>query len=520
MPIDAVRSVHSMVEEDELMNRSTLTTGCCMTIFLLHAAHPAAADGIPAFPGAEGFGAMTPGGRGGQVFYVTNLEDHGPGSLRSALEATGPRFVLFKVSGTIELTRNIQIAEANSFVTLAGQTAPGDGVQLKNWTIDVRSGAHDVVIRHVRFRPGTGGVRIDPAREVLNGNQIDGLLVYGNTTQTVQNVVLDHCSIQWAVDENGEVWGRATDVTFQWCIMAEGALWGHEKGRHSMGMIMGAWGGEHQMRVSVHHSLFAHNLGRSPLMNRVAPIKPDTARLDFRNNVIYNWGGAQGATELGAVQPGGAPVDMSFGVVLKANLINNVYLPGPDTGGWFTLNGGIGHVKGPLQVFLEGNYGPKCEEGCSATHWDVALVDVNNASKIDFASRASYGSDTPFKVAPVTTTPTEHVVKMVLADVGATKPRRDAVDTRIVEETMNRTGQLGPFDGVEKIPASRYPVLHTSPPPVDSDNDGMPDVWERAHGLDADDPADGRYQAKNGYTHIENYLNELAGYTHLTESVQ
>jgi pectate lyase len=467
--------------------------------------------GIKAFPTAEGFGSATPGGRGGRVIYVTNLNDRGTGSLRAALEATGPRFVLFKVSGTIELSSNIQVSEENSFVTVAGQTAPGDGIQLKNWTIDLRSGVHDVVIRHLRFRPGTGGVKIDPSRGVLNGNQIDGFLVYGNTSQVVHNVVVDHCSIQWAVDENGEVWGNATDVTYQWCIMAEGAMWGHEKGPHSMGMIMGGWGGKHQMRVSVHHSLFAHNLGRSPLMNRVSPEKPDVCLLDFRNNVIYNWGGAQGATELGAVMPGGAPFDMNFGTVLKANIINNVYWPGPDTGGWFSLNGGIAHVKGPVKVYLEGNYGPKCESGCGVAHRNIALVDLMDISNIKFASHATYGSDTAFKVATVRTTPTKNVVKTVLANVGASKPKRDAVDARIVDETTKRTGKLGPYDGVEKLPLSRYPILKSTAPPADSDNDGIPDVWEIANGLDANNLADGGKIAKNGYTNIENYINELAG---------
>ncbi len=467
---------------------------------------------IPAFPGAEGFGSTTPGGRGGRVVYVTNLSDSGPGSLRDALSVqTGPRFVLFKISGTIELSRNINIGEKNSFVTVAGQTAPGDGIQLKNQTISVQSGAHDVVIRHLRFRPGTGGVRIDAARGVLNGNQIDGFLVYGNTPKTVRDVVLDHCSIEWAVDENGEVYANATDVTYQWCIMAEGALWGHEKGPHSCGMLMGGWGGKHQMRVSVHHSLFAHNRSRNPLMLPVGPQSPDVGLLDFRNNVIYNWGGAQGGTELGAVKPGGVPLDTTFGTAVKANLVNNVYIQGPAAGGWFTLNGGIAHVRGPVKIYLEGNYGPKCESGCGDTHWDFAIVDVSDVANIQFASKAIYGSDAEFAAAPVTKTPTKSVVQTVLAGVGATKPKRDAVDARIVNEVRTRTGKIGPYDGVKKLPLSRYPVLSSDSPPPDTDNDGMPDAWETAQSLDPKNPADGPATASNGYTNIENYLNKLAG---------
>jgi len=472
-----------------------------------------AAD-VKAFPTAEGFGADTPGGRGGRVIYVTNLKDSGPGSLRAALEATGPRIVLFKVSGTIELSGNIRIAEANSFVTVAGQTAPGDGVQLKNFTVAVHSGGHDAVIRHLRFRPGTGGVAIDPSRGVLNGNNIDGFLVYGNSAQTVHNVVVDHCSIEWAVDENGEVYGNATDVTYQWCIMAEGALWGHEKGPHSMGMLMG-WSGNQptQMRVSVHHSLFAHNRGRNPLMLPVGSGRPDACLLDFRSNVIYNWGGAQGATELGAVKSGGAPLDAAVGTVVKANIINNVYIPGPDIGGYFTLNGGIAHVSGPVKVYLASNYGPKCEAGCADTHWDRALVDVSDVSNIRFASKVIYGSDAEFAAPAVTTTPTKEVFETVLTGVGPTKPKRDHVDARIVHEVRTRTGKLGPFDGVEKLPLTRYSILNSAPPPADTDHDGMPDTWETRYGLNPNDPSDGPQFHDNGWTNLENYLNQLAGDT-------
>jgi hypothetical protein len=277
-------------------------------------------------------------------------------------------------------------------------------------------------------------------------------------------------------------------------------------------MIMGWEGLEpKQMRVSVHHSLFAHNLGRNPMIVPVGPARPDACLLDFRSNVIYNWGGAQGAGELAAVNHGGAPLDRAAGTVVKVNLINNVYIPGPDTGGGFTLNGGIACVSGPVRVFLAGNFGPKCEAGCTDTHWDRALVDVSDVSKIKFASKEVYGSDAEFVAPPITTTPTNEVFETVLRGVGPTKPKRDAVDDRIVREVRTRTGKIGPFDGVEKVPLSLYPVLKSSAPPADTDNDGMPDAWETAHALDPSNPADGPAVAKNGYTNLENYINELAG---------
>src|SRR5512139_755534 len=159
---------------------------------------PTGASAIPAFPGAEGFGAATPGGRGGEVIEVTNLNDSGPGSLREAMEVrTGPRTVVFRVGGTITLTGPIEVREPNSYLTVAGQTAPGDGVQIKNYGINIRDGAHDVVLRYLRVRPGdtTPGV----------GGK-DGVLVYGEGTRPVHNVVVDHCSIEWATDENVDVW--------------------------------------------------------------------------------------------------------------------------------------------------------------------------------------------------------------------------------------------------------------------------------------------------------------------------
>ena len=237
----------------------------CILILLLMGSiligAPMMSEALPAFPGAEGFGSHTPGGRGGRIIEVTNLKDSGPGSLRHALSIEeGPRIVIFRVSGTINLSHDIWIQEKNSYLTVAGQTAPGDGIQLKNWTINIANGAHDIVIRHLRFRPGGGGVTYD-ANGIPNGNIINGLLLYGRP-KPVYNIVIDHSTVMWSVDENGEMWGNVHDITFQWSIFAEGGAGVHPSGEHSMGFLSG--GNSVTQTMSLHHNLFAHNSGRNP----------------------------------------------------------------------------------------------------------------------------------------------------------------------------------------------------------------------------------------------------------------
>ncbi|MDP2898727.1 MAG: pectate lyase [bacterium] len=427
---------------------------------------------IPAFPGAEGFGAMTPGGRGGRVISVSNLNDSGPGSLRQALEVEkGPRIVIFRVAGTIELTKNINIGEDNSYVTVAGQTAPGDGIQLKNFTISVAYGGHDVVIRYLRMRPGLGGLA------TTQGSQIDGCLLYGPGVH-VHHVVIDHCSIQWALDENADVWGWVTDATFQWCIIAEGATTGHEKGTHSMGMLIGSSQSDKPMTVSVHHCLFAHNAGRNPLVQPVEPQIEAPAVVDFRNNVVYNWSGNNSA-----VVANGA----------RVNFVNNLYLKGPSSG----ATDNIIWLLAPATLYVDGNWGPRCPTG-SADGWAIGI----HADTSYFGKPVGKRALTPFPTPPVTTHPTGELKDAVLGRVGACLPRRDAVDARIVQDVLSGTGKMGI--------GSDYPTLSSGTPPQDTDGDGMPDAWERDRGLDPADSRDGSQVAPSGYTRVEEYLNGLS----------
>lgn len=219
-------------------------------------------DLVPAFPGAEGFGAKASGGRGGRVIAVTNLDDSGPGSLREAIDARGPRIVVFRVSGTIPLKSSLRLR--NGDITIAGQTAPGDGICLKDYSLDL-SGANNVIIRYLRVRPGDS-----------SGKGLDAL-----GGRSGENIIIDHCTMSWSIDETVSIYGGARNVTVQWCLMSESLYQSvHAKGHHGFG---GIWGGQN---ASWHHNLLAHHSSRNPRI----PGKNDDQLIDLRNNVIYNWG--------------------------------------------------------------------------------------------------------------------------------------------------------------------------------------------------------------------------------------
>jgi pectate lyase len=425
---------------------------------------------MPAFPGAEGFGAMTPGGRGGKVLAVTNLNDKGPGSLREAVEAKGPRIIVFRVAGTIALNKPLQITEP--YLTIAGQSAPGGGICLKNHALQIRDGAHDVVIRHLRVRPGLGG-----------GDEPDGIVLSGEKGRPIRNVVLDHCSATWAVDENMDTWGGVEDCTIQWCIIAEGSMTGHHKGVHSMGLLCGPK--DKTQRLSVHHNLFAHNNQRNPRFQG--------GLYEFVNNAVYNWGvTAGGLTE--------AP---------KANFIANFYKRGPST----KRDGIEIEVDGPAPLYLEGNIGPHRGMGIlpMSEHGQDARATKEGATTADEwvitrtkgkPADQSLRRDKPWPPAPIpiTVQKAADVLESILNGAGATLPQRDAVDRRIVNEVREGTGGLGI--------RSDYPVLDPGVALKDSDGDGMPDDWEKKSGFDPLDPSDGARDADgDGYTNVEEFLN-------------
>lgn len=343
---------------------------------------------------AEGFGATAAGGRGGRVIEVTNLNDSGAGSLRAALSARGPRIIRFAVEGTIELKSPLAVTEGQA--TLDGETAPGQGITLLNHGIHFRGDCKDIIVRHLRIRVTTGG------------SSGDGLLLWGTDGGTVERVLVDHCSVMGATDENVDTWGQVRDVTFQWTIIAEG------RPPHSMGWLSGA-GSD---RITIHHCLFAHNADRSP---RLAG-----GLYDVVNNVIYNWS-HHNAAKIG----GGA----------RANFVNNVFIPGPQSTATQACILPEDPDKG-TKIHLAGNMGPFTPNGSEDQWLNVTYYQrVDNGWIEHRPAPESFRADKPCLVDPVSTQSAKEAYDLVLARVGAKV--RDADDLRVIEEVKARTGQVG-----------------------------------------------------------------------------
>ncbi len=414
---------------------------------------------VPAFPGAEGFGKYTTGGRGGFVYRVTNLNDDGPGSFRDGLQKTGARIIVFTVSGTIALESPLYIGKGN--VTIAGQTAPGDGITIKNYPVKIK--ADNVIIRYLRFRLGDE-----------KGIEDDALGATGH-----KNIIIDHCSISWATDECASFYHNE-NFTLQWCIISESLNNSvHTKGEHGYG---GIWGG---VKASFHHNLIASHNSRLPRFGGSATVPNLPGELvDFRNNVVYNWmnnniyGGEKG----------------------RYNVVNNYFKPGPATPA--TRRNQILNPSRPYGLFfvagnvLEGNkeISRNNRIGVVAPHPDSALVAE------------------PFPAASIVLHPAQTALRRVLKRAGASLIRDD-VDNRLVAEVRTGKSALGKNkNGIIDSPrdAGGWPELKSLPAPADADADGMPDVWEKKHGLNPASPADAaQYKLSKLYTNIEVYINSL-----------
>jgi hypothetical protein len=430
----------------------------CLALSLVLCSLISAGSDIPAFPGAEGFGSTTPGGRGGKAILVTNLNDAGPGSLRAACETKGPRIVVFRVAGIIDLRSPLLVAEP--FITIAGQSAPGDGICLRGYNLEIRT--HDVVVRFLRSRPGES-----------SGKEVDAISIAGNS----RGVILDHCSASWSVDEALSPSGAIADITVQWCIIAEALNHSvHKKGAHGYGSLVRAVGG-----VSLHHNLWAHNDARNPRLGDNYG-RPPYPTFDFRNNVIYDYGKiCSGMT----------------GDILSVNYVSNYILPGPSSD----------RKRGPIvftdqadaKYYLAGNI----VEGNPERTADNALLfdrtEVNGRKLVTILPE-------PFAVPKVGTLPAKAVLRAVLDGAGATLPKRDAVDARIVAEAGRGTGSI--IDSTRQV--GGWPVYRSGRAPRDQDGDGIPDAWEKAHGLNPRDPSDALATGDGGgYTNLEKYLNSL-----------
>jgi pectate lyase len=437
------------------------------------------------------------GGRGGRVIAVTNLNDSGQGSLRTAIEEQGPRIIVFRVAGILRLESNLDINHPD--VTIAGQSAPGDGVCIANHSLNINT--RNVVLRHLRVRRGRpeGGQGADN----IGGNP-EG------------QIIVDHCSTSWGMDENLSLYRYmkpmpdgafvklpTRNVTIQWCISSE-AL---DAKNHAFG---GTWGGQDS---TFHHNLFACNAGRNPSIGM-------GGEFDFRNNVIFNW--------RHRTMDGGDETSL-------INVINNYYTSGPATnadmrstiarleerdmyspgnrwrpGDWYPATG-----KRPGKWYIAGNFVEGFAE-VTADNWKGVRGPEETARV-----------NTPFEGWPAPQQPALQAYEAVLASAGATLPRRDAVDQRVVAAV--RTGEVTRTNGVINNPkeVGGYPEYSFAPgdAPVDLDLDGMPDAWEKKHGFDADDPSDGAADADgDGYANIEEHLNgsdplEFVDYRNLGNNV-
>ena len=428
----------------------------------------------PAFPGAEGAGMFTTGGRGGKVLYVTSLEDNDSvGTLRWAIRKKGPRTILFNVSGIIQLNSPLFIN--NGDVTIAGQSAPGDGICISNHETIIS--ADNVIVRYLRFRLGDG------AKEAIDA--------FSGKSQ--KNIIIDHCSMSWSVDECSSFYDNE-NFTMQWCLIAESLRnSAHVKGEHGYG---GIWGGKN---VTFHHNLLVSHDSRNPRFcgSRYSN-QSELEKVDFRNNVIYNWG----ANNAYAAEGG------------SYNLVNNYYKPGPasKTNKYFInpyADDGKNHQPAGIfgRFYLKGNV---MEGNRAITKNNVSGVKMGS-NFAEFAPNVTLNeliSNTEFSIPKPKTQSAKKAYQSVLKSVGCSLVR-DVLDMRYVNETRTGTftfkGSKGSSNGLidSQNDVGAWPVYNSLPAPPDTDGDGIPDGWleKRYPGKKSTD------LNKNGYTYLEVYLN-------------
>ncbi len=415
-------------------------------------------ENLKAFPQAAGFGAFTKGGRGGTIIEVTNLDDNGPGSFREACMTPGRRTVIFKIGGNIKLVSIIRIVDP--FITIAGQTAPGDGITLSGATLVVS--ASETIIRGLRIRVGSEQIR-----------DWDGIAILSMKDKPVTNVIVDHCTISWSIDENVSTNGRRSyisKVTFSNNIISEGLNDGSKHSKnlpHSAGMLLNKSGVD---SVSVLGNLFAHNKFRQPKVGL-------GVTAEIVNNVIYNW-----ATKSTTIAPNST-----------VNVIGNFYKPGPDWNGRYRgiLVGENTTSDSMGRVFLKDNWGPGLDT-LNIDEWDATSgvrtwkVDSSLIEIGTVAQRVGVA------------------YKQVLAQAGAWP--RDTHDERVVNDVINGTGRILKSESE----VGGVLALASGSPVKDTDGDGLPDDWEKNQGLDPNQPDDVQLdQNCNNYPDLEDYLNSF-----------
>jgi hypothetical protein len=449
-----------------------------------------------AFPGAEGYGRFARGGRGGVVVKVSNLNDSGPGSFRDAIEGDyGPRTVVFDVAGLITLESDVIISGSRPYITVAGQTTPGNGICFRKQQFAL-SGADDAIVRFVRVRVG------DISGETQNGSGLAG----------VNHSIMDHCSVSWGIDE--EISSRgAKNMTLQRVLISEALhIAGHQN--YDPGTSHGFAASIGGNIASFHHNLLAHCEGRNwSLAGGLDGSGYYAGKLDIFNNVVYNW--RTRTTDGGAHQ---------------VNFVNNYYKAGPASTQSRALNAQYGGFPGTQQYYFEGNV--MTPGGSIATGWGTnnqaagKMTSTENNGTLPENSNPPYSPWViqPFFPSYATIDEVTNAYQRVLSDVGCNLPQIDAHDTRILHETINRTFTYsGSISGRPGLPDSQndvggwgnmYPTV-VRPAGWDTDNDGLPDWWELIKGFNPNSPPSD-FSDSNGdpdgdeFTNLEDYLNWMA----------
>ena len=413
---------------------------------------------LKAFPTAEGYGRLAKGGRGGRVIEVTNLNDSGPGSFRNAVQAEGPRTVVFRVGGMIRLDSRIKVENGN--LTVAGQTAPGKGIAIRDATFSV-NGVEDVVIRFLRVRLGSEGGKGD-----------------GMSSPNSENVIWDHCSISWTHDEAFSAHPTG-NITLQRSLISEALNYR----RHGFAASVLGYVG------SYHHNLLAHNQGRNVSMAGKNVDGNCWGKMDIRNNVVYNWGHRT-----------------TDGEIHMVNFVNNYYKPCPASEKFTAITCTFTDWCGGDQLYyisgnvMPGHFGPD---------------EVNKSYSVDGTPRGEFLVSEPVYPSYVSTQTAEEAYEDVLDNVGCNVPMLDDHDKRIIQEVRDGTATYRngiPNHEDEVGGYEDYPEV-TRSADWDSDHDGMPDEWGTEKGLNPSDASDGNGTnlSSIGYTNLEMYLNELAG---------
>lgn len=459
-----------------------------LTLIVLILPTTSTAQTISAFAGAEGAGALSKGGRGGRIIEVTNLNNDGAGSLRAAIDASGPRIVIFRVGGIIDLDTGLKIL--NPYITIAGHTAPGGGILIngknaKGATLVINS--HDVIVRYLRIRNGAGG-----------GTEEDDTI----GIQAGYNIIIDHCSVSWSTDENFstwaweyEKWGEPKNITWSYNLVAEGIL------NHSKAMLTGAETGEEadkMTNIDIHHNMFLHHYDRNPF------VKHKSGRII--NNLAYNWSG------YGLSTNGGVHID----------IIGNLFVEGPDfnPGNSVMVVGLLG--RDDAATYDESNCPDDCphlyvKDNLSPNHqtvedpWNAISFDWNSYTPVPYRFRRTH--PLPNQTFPITTIDVSKLDSHLLLSIGANQrldelgnmvANRDAVDKRLIEQYKARTGTVI----YDEAAVRGLPIISSASPYPDDDRDGMSDTWEKTVGLDPTDSSDGNQDRDNdGVSNIEEFLD-------------